>query len=311
VLRNDHPIAQGLEYMGFLLEERSGGELALEISPPEKLGGERDLIESIQMGGVDLIAITTAPLYGFTADFLVFDLPYVFPDHLTARRVLDGPFGEKKLQDALNVGLVGLTYFENGLRHITTGKTPVSRPEDLAGLKVRTMETRIHMAVFRKLGATPVPLAFGDLYGHLKSGSVDAEENPLSVIYTTRLHEVQGHLALTGHFYTPAPVFISAAVWNRLPERHRALVQQAANDAMHYHRAATNRYLGQEMLDELAKSLTVDANIDRSLWRAAVSSVRDDFKAEIGQETLDELDREVQRLGTDSIAATAASMGGK
>ncbi|MDR2611918.1 MAG: DctP family TRAP transporter solute-binding subunit [Deltaproteobacteria bacterium] len=306
VLLPGHPIPQGLEYMAFLLDERSGGEISLEIRPPSELDGERDLIESIQMGELDVIVITTAPLYGFTTDFLVFDLPYVFPDQQTARRVLDGPYGERTLKKALQVGLVGLAYFENGLRHVTTGKTPVSRPEDLAGLKIRTMETRIHMAVFRKLGATPVPLAFGDLYSHLKKGAVDAEENPVSVITTTRLQEVQGYLALTGHFYMPAPLFISAGVWNRLPDRHRVILQDAARDAMHYHRAIADRFMGQEALDELSRSMTVNARIDRGLWRRALASVREDFKAEIGPETLEELDREILKLGPGSVAAGGA-----
>ncbi|MDR1041742.1 MAG: DctP family TRAP transporter solute-binding subunit [Deltaproteobacteria bacterium] len=307
VLLPGHPIAKGLEYMGFLLEERSGGELSLDIRESTQIKGERDLIEDVQMGELDLIVITTGPLYGFSNDFLVFDLPYAFPDALTARRVLDGPFGEKSLQNALQVGLVGLTYFENGLRHVTTTRKPVSRPEDLKGLKIRTMESRIHMEVFRTLGATPVPLAFGDLYARLKDGAVDGQENPISVIVTTSIFEVQRDLTLTGHFYMPAPVFVSAGVWNKLSDRQRDLLRTAARDAMHYHRAVADRFMGPEQLRFLGKSMDVNESPDLALWReAVVGPVRERFRAEIGPQVIEELDREIERVTYEGGPAAAA-----
>jgi tripartite ATP-independent transporter DctP family solute receptor len=296
ILHPGHPISRGLEYMALLVKERSGGRLSLDIQPASRFSGERELIERVQMGDLDLIVITTAPLYGFTSDFLVFDLPYLFDDAQTARRVLDGPFGEKTLQKAIAVGLVGLAYYENGMRHVTSAGKPVSVPGDLKGLKIRTLESRIHMDVFRTLGATPVPLAFGDLYQNLKSGSIDGQENPLSVIATSKLYEVQKNLALTGHFYMPSPMFIAASVWNKLPEDQRQLLRQASRDAMHYHRAVSDGFDGEETLNLLKSRMAVNEHPDRSLWKKAVAPVRGRFRAEIGEEALAELDSEIARV---------------
>ncbi|MDR3152780.1 MAG: DctP family TRAP transporter solute-binding subunit [Deltaproteobacteria bacterium] len=309
VLHPGHPVAMGLEYMKRLVELRSGGEIAVEILDPATLSGERDLIESIQMGKLDLIVITTAPLYGFTPDFLVFDLPYVFPDPHVARKVLDGPFGEQTIQQARHVGLVGLAYFENGLRHVTTASKPVSRPEDLAGLRVRTLESRIHMDVFRKLGAIPVPLAFGDLYDQLRQGTLDAEENPVSVIQTADLYKVQGHMAITGHFYLPAPMFVSAGVWSKLTGRNRSLLQKAALDSVQYHRVISDYYMSPEALDFLKSRMQVTENINGALWRKAVESVRSDYRNEIGGETIDELERELLRVSGDGSSGPSGSAG--
>jgi tripartite ATP-independent transporter DctP family solute receptor len=307
VLHPGHPIARGLEYMAMLVRERSGGRLLLEILPPSQFTGERELIERVQMGDLDLIVITTAPLYGFTNDFMALDLPYVFDSPQTARKVLDGPFGEKTLQSALGVGLVGLAYYENGLRHISTSDRAVAVPGDLKGLKIRTLESRIHMEVFRTLGATPVPLAFGDLYQTLKSGNVDGEENPLSVIMTSRFYEVQKNLALTGHFYLPSPMFIAAGVWNKLPESHRELLRSASRDAMHYHRAVADGFSGPETLEFLKSRMKVEERPDLALWKSALAPVRDRFKAEIGEEALAELDREIARVTSGDAPAAASS----
>ncbi|MDR1082120.1 MAG: DctP family TRAP transporter solute-binding subunit [Deltaproteobacteria bacterium] len=302
ILHPGHPIAKGLGYMAQLVRDRSGGRIALDIRPSAHFTGERELIERTQMGEIDLIVTSTAPLYGFTSDFLAFDLPYLFDDAITARSVLDGPFGEMTLLKAEGAGLVGLAYFENGLRHMTTAAKPVSVPGDLKGLKIRTMESRFDMEVFRTLGADPVPLAFRDLYDTLKAGTVDGQENPLPVIVTSRLFEVQNNLTLTGHFYLPAPMFISAGVWNKLPDGDRALIRAASRDAMHYHRALTDGFEGPETLSTLKSSMEVNESPDRALWKSALSPVRERFKSEIGEEILDELDREIARAVSRNAA---------
>jgi tripartite ATP-independent transporter DctP family solute receptor len=297
VLADTHPSHQALLRMADILSERSGGELGLDILDGNALGGERDLIESIQMGEADLIVIGTAPLYGFTSDFLVFDLPYLFPDLSTARAVMDSPFARNRLDNAIHAGLKGLGYYENGLRHISSSKTPVLLPGDLKGMRIRTMESRIHLETFRALGASPVPLSYSDLYDRLKNGSIEAEENPVSVFVTGKFYEVQDYYSLTGHFYMPSPMFVSNSLWNKLDRRDQELLLEAARESARYQRELSDAFYTKEALDELSERITLFRDIDRGPWRKAVAPVRKIFEAEVGAQTLKELDRAIAEAG--------------
>ena len=236
ILGSGHPVETALRRFGDLLKERSGGSLTLEIIESSAFDSERDLIEALQMGGLDLIVITTSPLYGFTNDFIKYDLPYVFPDAETARAVLDGPVGERSLKSSVQAGLVGLAYYENGLRHISSSRDPVRLPEDVKGLRIRTMESRVHMATFRALGATPVPLGYNDLLKHIRADLIDLQENPVSVMYSGKIYEVQKYYSFTGHFYLPAPVFVSYGAWRKLRPLERRLLAEAARETAAYQR---------------------------------------------------------------------------
>jgi tripartite ATP-independent transporter DctP family solute receptor len=294
VLADTHPSHVALVRFQELLNERSKGEIQVEIADSKILGGERELIEAIQMGEVEIIVIGTAPLYGFTSDYLVFDLPYVFPDAGTARAVLDSPFGQTHLDRAMQVGLKGLTYYENGLRHISSTKKPIRLPGDLQGMRFRTMESRIHLETFRALGANPVPLSYSDLYARLKGGDLDAEENPMSVFVTGKLYEVQKYYTLTGHFYMPSPMFISISVWNKLDTADQELILQTARETAVYQRQLSDIFNSPTAIENLERSITVIQDVDKDAWKAAVAPVRKIFEAEVGQDTLAGLEKAIQ-----------------
>ncbi|MDR2198240.1 MAG: DctP family TRAP transporter solute-binding subunit [Deltaproteobacteria bacterium] len=299
VLPADHPSQLALIRLGELLKEGSQGEMELSIVDSREFGGERELIEASQMGELDLIVTGTAALYGFTSDFLVFDLPYVFPDLRTAREVTDSPFGLNVLDKALVMGLKGLAYYENGMRNVSAN-IPARLPEDLKGLPFRTMESRIHLETFRALGANAVPLSFSELYDHLKKGLLEGEENPVSIFMTGKLYETQKYYSLTGHFYTTSPVFINLSVWNKLDQGQKDLILKCARESALYQRELLDEFDSPAAMDALREKVTVISDIDRGIWKRAVSGVREKFEAEVGEETLSLFDEALKTAANEN-----------
>jgi tripartite ATP-independent transporter DctP family solute receptor len=296
ILPANHPSQLALIRMGELLKEKSKGEIVLELVDNSGFEGERDLIEAIQMGELELIVIATPPLYGFTTDFLLFDLPYIFPDVKTARTVLDGPIGKRSLKNTMHVGLMGLTYYENGLSHISSDTKPILLPEDLKGMRIRTMESRIQMVTFRSLGATAVPLAYHDLIRYLKKDSIDLQENSVQVMYTSEIYKIQKYYTFTGHFYKPSPMFISYAVWSRLSEEHRAIILEAAEESSVYQKELCDEMNSPSTLAELEKYMILFQHPDLEAWKKALEPVHKEFLPEIGANSLKELSEEVRRI---------------
>jgi tripartite ATP-independent transporter DctP family solute receptor len=287
----EHPYHLGLLYLASLVNDQTKGQVTIEVFPETKLGGERELIEGLHMGNVDLAVMSTTPLSGFTTAFMVYDLPFIFPDTDTARRVLDSSFGEKTLKALESQDIIGLVFFENGFRHITNSKHPIINPEDMKGLTIRTMENKIHVESFQALGAMPSMLSFGELFGVLKTKSFDAQENPIPIIYTSKFYLVQQYCTLTGHFYTPTLLAFSRTAWNKLTEEQQIIIKEAAAEARQYQR----RLIDQQNAEFVAKlrekgmEIIEADQIDKSAWFAAMQPVYDIFKQDVGPEVLEEI----------------------
>ncbi|RQD71863.1 MAG: DctP family TRAP transporter solute-binding subunit [Tindallia sp. MSAO_Bac2] len=287
-----HPYNQGMIAYGEMLEERTNGKFSIEVYPDAQLGSEREIIEGIQMGTIDVTVVSTAPLAGFSDAFLVTDLPFIFEDKPHAYRVLDGEIGQSIFDQLEGTGIVGLAFWENGFRNITNSQRPIEVPEDVQGLKIRTMENQIHMDSFREVGADPTPMAFGELFTALQQGTVDGQENPLPIIATSRFYEVQDHLALTGHFYAPAPLLISGALWDSLTDEEKTIFQEAANDATDIQRGMI-----QEMDDRLVEELEAEGmqitRPDVGPWQEAMAPVYEQWEDTIGAELI----QQIQEMG--------------
>ena len=292
-LAPDHPYQLGLEHFAKLVKERTNGEISIDVFHSSQLGSERELIEALQMGVVDVTIVSTAPLAGFTNDFLVYDLPFLFPDAATARRILDSPFGQKTLDSVSKIGLVGLVFFENGFRHVTNSKLPIVNPSDVNGIKIRTMENKIHMASFRVLGGTPVPMAFGELYTALQQKPIDAQENPLPIIYTSKFYEVQKYCSLTGHFYAPTPLFFAQSTWDGLTDEQKTIIKEAAAEARTFERDLIDQQNADfiSKLKELGMEIT---EIDKAVWFDAMQPVYEEFEETIGADTIKEIQALIQ-----------------
>ncbi|MDR2367633.1 MAG: DctP family TRAP transporter solute-binding subunit [Deltaproteobacteria bacterium] len=293
-LTSDHPYHLGLLYLADLLKERTKGEVILQPFPDSMLGSEQELIEYLQMGTVDVTCVSSGPLSGFTDAFLVLDLPFIFPDAPTARRVLDGPIGQKILDSVENIDLIGLTFFENGFRHLTNSARPIVVPEDAKGLKIRTMQSQIHRDSFKAIGADPIPLPFGELFPSLKNKSLDGQENPIPIIYNSKFYEVQGFCSLTGHFYSPTPVFVSKTAWQKLTDEQKTIFREAAKEARDYQRKLIDEQnaIFVDKLKELG--MRVD-EVDKALWLKAMEPVYELFRSEGKAGALQEVQDEMAK----------------
>ena len=233
---DNHPYNLGLVKMSELVAEKTNGAVTLDVFGNSQLGNERDLLEGLQLGSLQITCVSTAPLAGFTDSFLVFDLPFIFETTEQARAVMDSEVGTEILNSVEDQGMKGLAWFENGFRNVTNSKLPITVPDDLKGIKIRTMENQMHMEAFRVMGADPTPMAMGDVFTALQQGTIDAQENPIPIIETNKFGEVQHYLSMTGHLFSPAPVFISTDYFNSLPAEYQTAVQEAATEAVPYQR---------------------------------------------------------------------------
>lgn len=269
------------------LERLSDGEFKVAEHPSGALGGERAMIEGLQIGTVDVVITSTGPLGNFVPETYVLDLPFLFQGYDQARCVLDGDVGQELLDKMGNHGLVGLAWSENGFRHMTNSKRPVTSPADAEGLKVRTMENKVHMEAFEQMGVHPTPMAFPEVFTALQQGTVDGQENPITVIVATKFWEVQDHLSLTGHVYSPAAVLGSPILLDGLSEEQRGWFEQAAQASAEATREEVSRLEreGVELLRE--NGMTVETDIDKGPFQDAVMPAYQIYTDQYGSEMLD------------------------
>lgn len=271
------------------LTELSGGAFTGEQAPAGQLGGERDMIEGLQIGSMDVVITSTGPLGNFVPEIYALDLPFLFRDYDHARTTLDGEIGQELLAKIDENQLVGLAWSENGFRHVTNSQRPVRTPADLDGLKLRTMENRVHMEAFQQMGAAPTPMAFPELFTALQQGVVDGQENPVTVITASKFWEVQGHVSLTGHVYSPAAVLASPILLDGLTDEQRGWFYEAAKASSAATRAEVNRLedAGVAMLRE--NGMEVITDIDKAPFAALAEPAYAVYTDQYGTEMVDRI----------------------
>lgn len=231
-----HPVHKAMVFFSDRVTANSRGQLRIEIFPNGQLGQEREFVEQLQLGCMDLTKVSAASLESFVPEMGVFSVPYVFRDESHFWSVMEGAVGQRFLEAVTNKGLRGLCYYDSGSRNFYTLKKPVRTPEDLTGMKIRVMPSKTQMEMAKSLGASPTPIPFGELYTALQQGVVDgAENNPPSFI-SARHYEVCKFFTLDEHTRVPDVVLISDRVWNSLPPDLRAVVEEAAHASVAYQR---------------------------------------------------------------------------
>jgi len=231
-----HPVHKGMEFMADRLREKSDGKMIIQIFPSEQLGAERECIEQLQIGCLDMTKSSTASLESFLPEVSVFGVPYVFRDREHFWKVLDGPIGDRFLEAGKRVGLHGICYYDSGSRSFYTKSKMIKTPDDLVGMKIRVIKSKTAMAMVEALGGSPTPISWGELYTALQQGVVDGAENNEPSFQTSRHYEICKYYSLDEHTMVPDVVLLSEVVWNQLTAEQQRLLREAAVESSHFQR---------------------------------------------------------------------------
>lgn len=276
-LDQEHPVHLAMEHMAERLREKSSGTVELQIFPNGQLGGETESIEQVQRGALDMTKCSTAPLEGFIPQLAIFGVPYLFRGDEHAWKVLDGPIGKELLQLGNQVGLHGLCYFDAGARSFYTISTPVMKPADLAGLKIRVQESQTAMEMVSTLGGSPTPMNFGELYTGLQQKMVDGAENNPPSFYSNRHFEVCKHFSLDQHARVPDVLLISQKTWDALPPNVQQWLQESADEASDFQRELWSKKTVEVLEIVQQEGVTVHYP-DQKLFAAQVKPMYDQLK---------------------------------
>ncbi|MEC5162113.1 TRAP-type transport system periplasmic protein [Janthinobacterium sp. CG_23.3] len=249
------------------LAKRTGNKFKMKSFGSASLGSDPQMQNALIGGAQEMTVVSTATLVGIVSDFGVYDLPFVFGNEREADAILDGPFGQAlnaKLQDK---GLVGLVYWENGFRNLTNSKRPVTKLEDMQGIKLRVMQNPVYIDMFKSFGANAVPLAFSELFTALETGTVDGQENPVNTIQSSKFYEVQKFLSLTKHVYSPWIVLVSKKWWDKLSADEKKALQASAEAARDFERKDSRDSAGKALEFLKQKGMQVNVVSDKELVR--------------------------------------------
>lgn len=272
------------------LEDKSDGRLEVELYPNGSLyGSDREAIEAVQLGNVEMTIPALAAVSSFNQKFMVFDLPFLFNNHEEAYEVLDGDLGQELLDELSDKDLKGLVYAENGFRHITNDEGPIESPDDLKGSKLRTMESAVQTDSFKEFGANASPFAFGELYTALQQGTYDSMENPISLIYTNKFYEVQDYLTVSGHFYAPTILLMNDDFYNDLPEDLQELVMESSEEYREEQRKIAQEQDVEwlEQLKEEGMEVNELSEEQKEEFKKASESIYEKYSDQIGEDVID------------------------
>lgn len=260
-----------------LVKERTNGSYVIEIYPNGALGDERTMLESMQMGTLDMGIITSGPFVNFVPEMGVLDMPFLFGSNEEAYKILDGEVGQELLDKMEDANLKGLAYAERGFRNLTNSVRPVENASDISGLKVRVMENEVYTATFKALGVNAVPMAWTDALTALQQETIQGQENPVNVIYSYQLWESQKYVTLTRHAYASAIITMSLKLFNELPEDVQVIFKESAQEAAEYERS----WVADNEADQLQalkdNGMEVIETPDMDSFKTAVQSVYDQY----------------------------------
>lgn len=261
-----------------VLKAKTAGRIEVQVAPSAQLGDDAAMVTALRTGALDMSANSQGAVANAVPEYAAYGMPFLFSTPEQAFKVLDGPLGKELAQKSSDKGLVVLGYWDNGIRHMTNSKRPITKVEDLKGLKMRTPPDAVLVDIMQALGAEAQQIKFAELYVALQQGVVDGQENPLVNFHASKLYEVQQHLALTSHMFQMTPFLMSKRTWGRLSEADRKAVQEAADEA-----TALQRKLSQEADEKLLADLKAKGvqvtTIDKAAFAKATASVEDKWLA--------------------------------
>ncbi|MFC7410061.1 TRAP transporter substrate-binding protein [Hydrogenophaga atypica] len=293
-----HPIVMGLEKFAEIVQTKSGGKIKVNLFPGGTLGGDQANVSALQGGSLEMVSLNSGILASQVKEFAVYDLPFMFANSKEADAVVDGSFG-KKLHDKLqDKGMVGLAYYELGFRNITNSKRPITKVEDIEGLKLRVIPNPINVDWVKALGANPTPLPFPEVYAALEQKAIDGQENPITVINANKFHEVQKHMVLSNHQYNPQSVIISKKFWDGLNAEQKKIISEAAIESAKYQREQARSQVASA-LDNMKKAglqVTELPSAEQGKLRDKLRPVVAKYAVNAGQDTVKELQDELAKV---------------
>jgi TRAP-type transport system periplasmic protein len=274
-----NPRSLGAERMASLLRERSGGRIEMRVAGSAQLGDDAAMLTALRTGTLDMSVNSQGASSAVLPELAALGLPFLFTDAAAAYKVVDGAVGEELAKRFEGVGLVSLGFWDNGVRHTTNSKRPITRPEELKGLKIRTPPDPMTIDIFQSLGAATQQVNFGELDVALQQGVVDGQENPLANIQSAKLYEVNKFISLSSHQWQCNPVFASRIAWGRLRPEDKRLVQDAAKEA-ETHQRTISQETDTRLLGEYRANQALAVNeVDQAPFRAATASVYEKWEA--------------------------------
>jgi len=288
IAQNSH---QGIAIDTFAKEvgARTNGRYKIETFYNASLGSERESIEAVQLGTQELTFTSSGPVPNFVPDAKILDIPFLFRDKAHARAVLDGPIGQEMLTKFDSKGFKALAWGENGMRNMTNNKRPINVPDDLKGLKLRTMENPVHVAAYKGLGIVTTPMAMAEVFTALQQGTVDGQENPLSVIMAAKLDQVQKHVSLTGHVYSPAIFLMNKEAFDKLSAADKTAFLESAKEAVKANRARVDADDAMGVTYLRGKGMNVVETLDKAKFVATLAPVYADFEKQFGKANMDKI----------------------
>ncbi|MBU4508340.1 MAG: TRAP transporter substrate-binding protein [Gammaproteobacteria bacterium] len=284
------------------VSKASGGKMKIRAIGAAALGPDNQMQQALIGGAQEMMVGSTATLVGISKEMAIWDTPFLFSNTKEADAVLDGPVGQKVMDKLQEKGLVGLVYWENGFRNLTNTKRPVTRLEDLDGIKLRVMPNDVYLESFKILGANAVPLAFSELFTALETKTVDGQENPYNTILSSKFYEVQKYLSVTNHVYSPWIVTVSKKYWDGLSKDEQKVLMDAARKSRDFERQDTRAEAAKALADLKSKGMQINelTPAETARMRDKLTKINASIASNVGMD-----------LWKETQAAVAQARGGK
>jgi len=297
-LAEDSNQGRAVKFFADDLAKRTGNKLKVRGFGNASLGSDTQMQNALIGGAQEMMVGSTATLVGIVKDFGVYDLPFLFNNEKEADAVLDGPFGQKLAAKLQEKNLVGLVYWENGFRNLTNTKRPVTKMEDMQGIKLRVMQNPVYIDMFNSFGANAVPLPFSELFTALETKTVDGQENPVNTIQSSKFYEVQKYLSITKHVYSPWIVLASKKWWDGLSADEKKAINEAAVASRDFERKDSREASVKaiDFLKEKGMQVSVVSDAELARMREKAKPAFDKFEAEGGADVIKELQAEIAKV---------------
>ena len=294
----DHPMSMGARKFAELVAAKSGGKLQVKEYPASQLGNELQQQSALQGGVQEMTAPAPTSLAGIVKEFGLLDFPFIVSNFRQADGLVDGPVGKALLAKLPEKGLVGLAFFDLGFRNVTNSKRPITKAEDLDGLKLRVIPNPVFLETFKTFKANPVPMPFAELYPALETKAVDGQENPFSVILSNKFYEVQKYVSATNHVYAANIILVGKKFWDKLSPTEQKILQDAAIEARDYQRTVSREIAGKALAELKAKGMQVNemAPAETARMRQLVKPIHDKFSAEYDPALVKTFRAELERI---------------